>query len=162
MSDRSGTRTGIVENPLKRYPPCVANRPNAVEESDLRGLGQIEYRLARDAAVQNYRRGRVGKTDVCDAQTELLRVARNLGQPTESPCPICEDDLLVHVSFAFGPRLPPGGRVVATQNELRTLARSSDDVSFYVVEVCRSCGWNYLLRNFSAQVARKRPTAARR
>jgi hypothetical protein len=125
-------------------------------------MGQVEYRLARDAAVRSFRRGKVGKLDVCDAQSELLRVATNLGQPTEEPCPICEDTLLAHVSFAFGPRLPPGGRVVATQAELRALARSSDEITFYVVEVCTGCGWNHLVRNFSSQTARKRPAVARR
>lgn len=145
-----------------KYPPFVANRQRAVDASAVTGMGQIEYRLARDAAVRNFRRGRLSKLDVCDAQTELLRVAKNLGRPTETPCPICEDQLLVHVSFAFGPRMPPGGRVVASQAELRTLAASSDDMTFYVVEVCTVCGWNHLLRNFSAQTARKRPTAGRR
>lgn len=144
------------------YPRRVAHRPEAVDETAVHGMGQIEYRLARESAVRNFRRGRLSKHDVCDAQNELLRVAKNLGQPTETACPICEDALLVNVSFAFGPGLPPGGRVVATQNELRTLARGSDDVTFYVVEVCTSCGWNHLLRNFSAQTARKRPTAGRR
>lgn len=139
----------------------MVRRSEAVEESDVRGMGQIEYRLARDAAVRNVRRGRVSKLDVCDAQTELLRVAKNLGQSTETPCPICEEHLLVHVSYAFGPRLPPGGRVVATQSELRALARVSDDVTFYVIEVCVACRWNHLLRNFSAQTARKRPIARR-
>jgi hypothetical protein len=149
----AGWSGGTVE-----YPRTVANRQNAVEDTAVRGLGQIEYRLARDSAVRNFRRGRLSKHDVCDAQTELLRIAKNLGQPTETACPICEDALLVNVSFAFGPRLPPGGRVVASQNELRTLARASDDVTFYVVEVCTTCGWNHLLRNFSAQAARRRPS----
>jgi hypothetical protein len=125
-------------------------------------MGQVEYRLARDAAVRSFRRGKVGKHDVCDAQTELLRVARNLGRPTEESCPICEDAVLVHVSFAFGPRLPPGGRVVATQTELRALARTSDEVTFYIVEVCVHCGWNHLVRSFSASTARRRPAAAQR
>jgi hypothetical protein len=138
------------------------NRQRAADETSVTGMGQIEYRLARDAAVRNFRRGRVSKLDVCDAQSELLRVAKHLGRPVESPCPICEDSLLVHVSFAFGPRMPPGGRVVASQSELRTLAAASDDMTFYVVEVCTACGWNHLLRNFSAQIARKRSTAGRR
>jgi hypothetical protein len=140
----------------------VAKSSRAVEQSAVYGMGQVEYRLARDAAVRSFRRGKVGKVDVCDAQSELLRVAKNLGQPTEEPCPICEDAVLMHVSFAFGPRLPPGGRVVASQTELRSLARASDDVTFYVVEVCTHCGWNHLVRSFSARTARTRPTALQR
>src|SRR5229473_691396 len=137
-ADRAGLETE------EEYPRAVPKSPRAVDESAVRGMGQVEYRLARDAAVRNFRRGKVGKLDVCDAQSELLRVARNLGRPTEEPCPICEEAVLVHVSFAFGPRLPPGGRVVASQTELRTLARASDEMTFYVVEVCAHCGWNHL------------------
>ena len=73
------------------------------------GLGQIEYRLARDSVVREYRRGRLSRLDICDAHPELMRVARNLGRVTEVDCPICEESKLVHVAFAFGPRLPAGG-----------------------------------------------------
>jgi hypothetical protein len=123
--------------------------------SSLAGLGQVEYRLARDAAVRDLKRGRLSRLDVCDAQPELMRVARNLGRRTSSDCPVCEESTLVHVSFAFGPRLPPGGRALGSQDELRALARSRSDVAFYVVEVCTECSWNHLLRTFSSSVARR-------
>ncbi|HTX00641.1 MAG TPA: DUF5318 family protein [Acidimicrobiales bacterium] len=119
------------------------------------GLGQVEYRLARDAAVRDLKRGRLSRPDVCDAQPELLRVARNFGRRTSGDCPVCEDSTLVHVSFAFGPRLPPGGRALASQAELRALARSRSDVAFYVVEVCTECSWNHLLRTFTSATARR-------
>lgn len=125
------------------------------------GLGQVEYRLARDSTVREYQRGRLSRLDVCDAQPELLRVARNLGRATEMDCPICEETKLVHVSFAFGPRLPPSGRALRTNAELQALARSRDEVAFYIVEVCVDCGWNHLLRMFNAQVARRRPRPGR-
>ena len=121
------------------------------------GLGQVEYRLARDSIIREFRRGRLSRLDVCDAQSELLRVAKNLGTVSDSECPICEDAMLVHVTFAFGPTLPPSGRAVGSQQELRTLARSlGDEVSFYVVEVCSECGWNHLVRMFSSAAARRR------
>jgi Family of unknown function (DUF5318) len=128
----------------------------------LSGLGQVEYRLARDSTVREYQRGRLSRLDVCDAQPELLRVARNLGRSSEVECPICEDAKLVHVSFAFGPRLPPSGRPLATNAELQSLARAKDEVAFYIVEVCVDCGWNHLLRMFNAQTARRRPRPARK
>ena len=34
-------------------------------------LGRIEYRLMRESIVKEYRRGRLGRLDVCDAQPEL-------------------------------------------------------------------------------------------
>lgn len=120
------------------------------------GLGQVEYRLARDSVVREYRRGRLSRLDVCDAQRELLRVAEHLGEQTSEPCPICEDEILVHVAFAFGPRLPASGRPIASRSELRTLARGRTDVSFYVVEVCASCHWNHLVRMFNGLEARRR------
>ncbi len=136
--------------------------PSTAGGAEPTGLGQVEYRLARDDIVRQYRRGRLSKLDVCDAQPELLRVARNLGWETESACPICEEAKLVHVSFAFGPRLPAGGRPLTSRTELTAMARSRDEVDFYVVEVCVECGWNHLLRRFDARVARKRPKPFRR
>ncbi|HVC24355.1 MAG TPA: DUF5318 family protein [Acidimicrobiales bacterium] len=125
------------------------------------GLAQVEYRLQRDSAVREYQRGRLSRLDICDAQPELMRVAQNLGRATDVACPICEDTTLVHVSFAFGPRLPPSGRPLASNAELQTMARTKDEVAFYIVEVCTSCRWNHLLRMFNAQVARRRPRPAR-
>jgi hypothetical protein len=110
--------------------------------------GRIEYRLIRESVVREFRRGRLGRLDVCDAQPELLRVARNLGRETTTECPICEEAKLVHVSFAFGARLPAQGRAL-TSGELAKLARSGDEIACYVVEVCTECSWNHLLRMFT-------------
>jgi hypothetical protein len=41
--------------------------------------------------------------------------------------------------------------------EMRALARSRDDVTFYIVEVCTECSWNHLVRMFTAARARTRP-----
>lgn len=125
------------------------------------GLGQVEYRLQRDSAVREFNRGRLSRLDICDAHPELLRVARNLGRATEVDCPICLESKLVHVSFAFGPQLPAGGRALSSNSELQALARSKDDVSFYVIEVCIDCSWNHLLRMFTAAAARRRRRSVR-
>ena len=98
--------------------------------------------------LREFRRGRLGRLDVCDAQPELLRVARNLGRETSTECPICEDATLVHVSFAFGRRLPAQGRALAP-GDLGKLARSGDELACYLVEVCTECSWNHLLRMFT-------------
>lgn len=109
-------------------------------------LGQIDYRLARDAVVREFRRGRVSRLDVCDAHPELLRVARHVGEPAADDCPICGGVGVVHVSFVFGPRLPAGGRVVASAAEMTRLSRGATELACYVVEVCPACSWNHLLR----------------
>jgi hypothetical protein len=110
--------------------------------------GRVEYWLMRESTVRDYRRGRLGRLDVCDAQPELLRVARNLGRKTQTVCPICEEAKLVHVSFAFGPRLPPSGRAISA-GEITALTRRKTELACYVVEVCVDCSWNHLLRMFT-------------
>jgi hypothetical protein len=133
--------------------------PTTTSDDELTGLGQVEYRLARDQIIREFRRGRLSRLDVCDAQVELLRVATNLGNVTEEICPICSTERLTHVIFGFGPRLPASGRAVGSTKELRQLARSlRGEISFYVVEVCISCRWNHLVRMFSSQeVIRRTP-----
>jgi hypothetical protein len=69
-------------------------------------------------------------------------------QPTNELCPICEDEQVVLVTYAFGPRLPPGGRCVTTAREMAKLAQSRSPIACYVVEVCPGCAWNHLNRVF--------------
>jgi hypothetical protein len=104
----------------------------------------------RESIVKDYRKGRLSRPDVCDAQPELLRVAKNLGRATDTECPICEHEQLVHVTFAFGPGLPAGGLPLADLRELSKTARRRADVACYVVEVCTGCSWNHLLSVFAS------------
>jgi hypothetical protein len=110
--------------------------------------GIIDYRLARRAVISEYRKGRLARHDVCDAHPELRRAAREVAQPTRETCPICEDDKLVLVTYAFGPRLPAHGRCITTQKELTKLDRTAGRFACYVVEVCPTCAWNHLARTF--------------
>ncbi|HUA94030.1 MAG TPA: DUF5318 family protein [Acidimicrobiales bacterium] len=124
--------------------------------STLRGIpvagngGRVEYRLARNAVVSEFHKGRLSRIDVCDAHPELLRAARNVGRALEEDCPICEETKLVHVTYVFGPRLPPNGRCPGTATELARLCRRTDEVTCYVVEVCPECAWNHLARMYPA------------
>lgn len=113
--------------------------------------GEIDYRLARRQVLAEYRKGRLGREEVCDAHPELLRVAEHHSVPTTKVCPICADHRLVHVTFVFGPRLPAHGRCVTSSGELRALARRAGQFSVYVIEVCRDCHWNHLARSFPLQ-----------
>ena len=108
--------------------------------------GRVEYRLARNAVVAEYRRGRLSKLDVCDAHPELVRAARHVGTPSGETCPICDEGDLVEVIFVFGARLPANGRCVTSPRELERLRRRKDPVVVYVVEVCPDCAWNHLVR----------------
>lgn len=113
------------------------------------GGGRVDYRLVRRHVVDEFHRGRLSRLDVCDAQPELLRAARNLGRSASAACPICEDDNLVTVSFAFGSRLPAHGRAVGTAREIAKLRSRREPVHCYVVEVCPDCAWNHLLQAFT-------------
>lgn len=108
--------------------------------------GQIDYRLARNAVVREFRKGRLSRLDVCDAHPELLRAARSVGDPTAEDCPICAETRVVHVSFVFGPRLPAGGRCVTSRAEMTRLSARVSQLACYVVEVCPQCCWNHLAR----------------
>jgi hypothetical protein len=112
--------------------------------------GQVEYRLARNSVVREFRKGRLSRLDVCDAHPELQRAARHVGAPSGESCPICEESDLVDVTFVFGARLPAGGRCITTPAELRKLWQRKDPVVCYVIEVCPSCAWNHLIRMYPA------------
>ena len=124
--------------------------------SALRGIpvtgsgGRVEYRLARNAVVSEFRRGRLSKLDVCDAHPELMRAARHLGGASTEWCPICEDTALVHVTYVFGNRLPKNGTCPTSPAALVKLCRRAEEVACYVVEVCIECGWNHLVRMYPA------------
>jgi Family of unknown function (DUF5318) len=126
----------------------VSFRPEAIRGASSSGGAVVDYRLTRQAVVQQYRKGRLSRLDVCDAHPELRRAALMASQPTNEPCPICEDEAVVLVTYAFGPRLPAGGRCVTTAREMAKLARGRAQISCYVVEVCPSCAWNHLTRVF--------------
>src|ERR1700744_3954383 len=96
---------------------------------------QVEYRIVRNGVVREVDRGKLLKTDVCDAHPELLRAARNVGKATKEVCPICDDGRLVTVTFVFGAKLPPGGRCPGTAAELKALTRREEPVLCYEGEV---------------------------
>jgi hypothetical protein len=109
--------------------------------------GEVTFRLARNAVVDQFRKGRLSRHDLCDAHPELVRAARGVGELTSEMCPICEQADVVLVSYAFGPGLPAKGRLVASAADLARARRASPgDVACYVVEVCPECSWNHLAR----------------
>jgi len=118
--------------------------------------GEIDYRLARQHLISEYKKGRLAQHEVCDAHPELVRAAREVGQPTSEDCPICQDQKLVLVSYVFGPWLPAFGRCITTAKELKAFTKRSKDGEFacYVVEVCPACHWNHLARTFLLNPAR--------
>ncbi len=109
--------------------------------------GSVDYRFARRQLLHRYRAGELTQADVCDAQHELLRVGRNCSQRARHDCPVCGEHELRLARFVFGPRMPAGGRVVASRSELVKLAdrATSNGLRCFTVEVCLACRWNHLL-----------------
>lgn len=108
--------------------------------------GTVDYRLLRQSVISEFRRGRLAQHEVCDAHPELVRAAREVGEPSSIGCPICEASNVVLVSYVFGPQLPSMGRCITSKSELAKLNRRGADFSCYVVEVCPACSWNHLAR----------------
>ena len=116
--------------------------------------GEVNYALARNAVVKEFRKGRLSRLDVCDAHPELLRAALNVGEEAPADCPICEESKLRLVSYVFGPGLPPSGTCVTSKKEMAKLSRGGRDLACYVVEVCPLCAWNHLDRCFAVSPRR--------
>jgi hypothetical protein len=113
--------------------------------------GTIDYALARRAVLREFQRGRVGRSEICDAHPELLRAARSIGTPLGATCPICAQGRLRLVQYVFGDGIrEPQGRLVADARELAKVTGRLDEVTTYEVEVCVECGWNHLRRSFLA------------
>ena len=123
--------------------------------------GRTDYRMAKRALVRQVTRGTVSRDDVCDAHPELLRAARNVGQPTARTCPICrladdradvpidEADTLRLVTYVFGDDLRrKSGHVVWTREELAELSAEHASFTTYVIECCLVCGWNHMVESY--------------
>ena len=121
-------------------------------------LAKIDYRLARNSIIRNFRNGRLSRLDVCDAHPELLRAANHIGDLTKEECPICEETNVVLVSYAFGNGLAPGGHNVMTRKDVLKLAARTPELTCYVVEVCPKCAWNHLAKAFTVAGKRRRVT----
>ena len=154
QGDGSGDRTGYPARPQPTPRQRLANLqavtfgPESIKGAPSSGPGTIDYRLVRQAVISEFRKGRLAQHEVCDAHPELQRAAVHHGEPTARECPICEDANVVLVTYVFGARLPAGGRCISERGELNKLAKRSDQLSCYVVEVCPECAWNHLTRTF--------------
>lgn len=114
--------------------------------SGANGRAVVDHRLERRALINEYRRGRLRREQLCDAHPELIRAARNVGTPSSVVCPICAEVNLTLVTYVFGPRLPSHGRCVTTKKDLAQFNGRNDDLDAYVVEACVNCRWHHLLR----------------
>ena len=136
----------------RRYPFPVTFRPESLQARGTgmaTGPGEVDYRLVRKHTIDEFRRGRLSRLDVCDAHPELLRAARNVGEPAPHDCPICGSERVRYVSYVYGDTLKQAnGRCITYPGELDKLDASFDEFACYVVEVCLDCRWNHLDRRY--------------
>ncbi|MBP2364872.1 DUF5318 family protein [Pseudonocardia parietis] len=121
----------------------------------------VDYALQRRALLADVRAGRVGPEEVCDAGAYLHRAARFHGRTVEQTCPMCRKEPLAQVSWVFGESLRHVSGSARSAEDLEQLADHHAEFTVHVVEVCRSCGWNHLVRSFVLGTGR-RPGRGRR
>lgn len=126
------------------------------------GFAEVSYRLMREAAVKEARRNPLTREDFRDAHPMLLRAARSVGVPADGMCPLCDEERLVCVKYAFGPRLPAEGRCLENAAEEERLAHRVGVFTCRVVEVCCACAWNYLVRSYTVRGLEPAPRRARK
>lgn len=108
----------------------------------------VDYTFARRAVLAGVLSGRISRTDVCDAQTYLIRAARHYGTPTSATCPVCRREPVRHVNYAYGDALGSSAGQAHYSADLPRLAHERGEISVYVIEVCARCGWNHLVRSY--------------
>ncbi|GAA4541813.1 DUF5318 family protein [Pseudonocardia xishanensis] len=121
----------------------------------------VDYALQRRALLADVYAGRVGTEEVCDASPYLMRAARFHGRPGEQQCPVCRKERLTLVWWVFGEQLRQVSGSARGPEELEELAGRHDEFSVYLVEVCRTCGWNHLVQS-SVLGTGAQPTRPRR
>lgn len=116
-------------------------------------LGVVDFTLAKRALLRDARRGLLTRLDICDAHPELMRAAKNIGQETERPCPVCDESSLRLLAYVYADDLKRNnGRVWSIDAAMR-LASQRRNGTCYVVEVCTECAWNHLNEAFVARSA---------
>jgi hypothetical protein len=108
----------------------------------------VDYALKRRSLLAEVYSGRTGVTEVCDANPYLLRAAKFHGKQSSVMCPICRKEQLTLVSWVFGEHLGAVSGSARTAEELVLLATRFDEFAVHVVEVCRTCSWNHLVKSY--------------
>ena len=104
--------------------------------------------MQRRALLAEVYSGRVGTTEVCDANPYLLRAAKFHGSPSDVTCPVCRKEPLTLVSWVYGDELKHISGSARTTEELTRMSTMFGEFRVYVVEVCRTCSWNHLVQSY--------------
>jgi hypothetical protein len=139
-------------------PPCRRGRRTLVDVGLQRQV--VDYALKRRSLLAEVYSGRTGVSEVCDANPYLLRAAKFHGKPSTVMCPICRKEQLTLVSWVFGEHLGAVSGSARSSEELVMLATRFDEFAVHVVEVCRTCEWNHLVKSYV--LGAPKPPKARR
>ena len=121
----------------------------------------VEYGLQRRARLADYQAGLVAREEICDADRFLLLAAKFHGQASTTLCPVCAKERLTHVSWVFGDSLGPASGSARGEHELAQLSLARGEFTVHVVEVCRGCSWNFLVRSYVTGVPKARAKGKR-
>ena len=125
-----------------------ADRPTAYAGRVRTRRQVVDYALQRRAVLADLYAGRATVLDVCDAHPYLQRAARYHGEPSETTCPVCRKERLTHVHYVYGDELRSVSGQAKSVAELHRMGMDHREFQVYVVEVCRSCGWNHLAMSY--------------
>ncbi|MFT3901306.1 MAG: DUF5318 family protein [Gordonia sp. (in: high G+C Gram-positive bacteria)] len=126
----------------------AAPRPDSPPWEEAAPRQVVDYALRRRSRLAEVNSGRIGVGEVCDANPYLLNAAAFHGSPSDITCPICRKEPLTLVSWVFGDRLGQASGSARSLAEIDQLANKYGELSVHVVEVCRSCHWNHLIRSY--------------
>lgn len=121
----------------------------------------VDYALKRRSLLAEVYSGRTGVSEVCDANPYLLRAAKFHGKTSQVMCPICRKEQLTLVSWVFGDHLGAVSGSARSTEELVMLAAKFDEFAVHVVEVCRTCEWNHLVKSYVLGAPRPQQSAPR-
>lgn len=117
----------------------------------------VDYGLKRRALLAELHTGRRSLAEACDAHPYLQLAAEHYGEDAGNPCPVCDRRSLRHVHYVYGDVLGKSSGQAKSFGELERMQDQFGEFGVYVVEVCRSCGWNHLIRSFVLGRAPHRP-----
>src|SRR5213592_5137061 len=85
-------------------PPSPSRARKALHAAR-RGLGVVDYTLAKRALLREFRSGLLSRLEICDAHPELMRAARYLGSKATRPCPVCQKEELRLLAYVYGDKM---------------------------------------------------------
>ena len=108
----------------------------------------VDYALQRRALLADLYAGRASVLEVCDAHPYLQRAAKYHGEQSDLTCPVCRKERLTNVHYVYGDALKNANGQAKSVAELHRMGMDHPEFRVYVVEVCRSCGWNHLAMSY--------------